>query len=296
MITINNKPKKLKDQYIKNNNDSKLVSSQWLKKLIENDQAYIRSEYRIIFVGLGEYGLYNSGFIPGSMYLDTNKIEGGPLWNIVSLEKLQQLLFQFGISEETTVIFYGEKTMAVTRATWAFMYAGVKDVRVLDGGIQGWKALNFATEDKPFMEQGDKVSLIQIKPQTKYLSNISDVKEHQYDKSTVIVDVRSRKEYTGEVSGYEYIKAKGRIPNAVWGHAGTDAYHMEDYEISHGFFRSCDEIRLLWEPSGITPDKNVIFYCGTGWRASEAFFIAHLMGWPNISVYDGGWYEWSSKL
>src|SRR5262245_33237817 len=40
------------------------------------------------------------------------------------------------------------------------------------------------------------------------------------------------------------------------------------------------------------PDKRVAFYCGTGWRASEAFFYAYLMGWPTIAVYDGGWWAW----
>ena len=45
--------------------------------------------------------------------------------------------------------------------------------------------------------------------------------------------------------------------------------------------------------SGITSDKRVAFYCGTGWRASEAFFYAYLMGWEKVAVYDGGWLEWS---
>ncbi|MBD3382227.1 MAG: thiosulfate sulfurtransferase, partial [candidate division Zixibacteria bacterium] len=54
------------------------------------------------------------------------------------------------------------------------------------------------------------------------------------------------------------------------------------------------EVAEIWADSGITPDKRVAFYCGTGWRASEAFFNAYMMGWPNIAVYDGGWMEWSS--
>ncbi|WP_249925738.1 rhodanese-like domain-containing protein, partial [Escherichia coli] len=37
------------------------------------------------------------------------------------------------------------------------------------------------------------------------------------------------------------------------------------------------------------------FYCGTGWRASETFMYARAMGWKNVSVYDGGWYEWSGN-
>ena len=110
-------------------------------------------------------------------------------------------------------------------------------------------------------------------PQTKYLSTISDVKQCLDGPHSLLVDVRSWKEYVGETSGYPYITAKGRIPNAAWGHAGSDPYHMEDYEDGDGFLRNLDEIRRFWGKSGITPDKHIIFYCGTGWRASEAFFI-----------------------
>ena len=46
--------------------------------------------------------------------------------------------------------------------------------------------------------------------------------------------------------------------------------------------------------AGIVLEKHIAFYCGTGWRASEAFFSAWLMGWPNVSIYDGGWFEWRS--
>ncbi len=49
----------------------------------------------------------------------------------------------------------------------------------------------------------------------------------------------------------------------------------------------------MWQEVGITSDHHNAFYCGTGWRASEAFFYAYVMGYRNISVYDGGWLEWS---
>jgi thiosulfate/3-mercaptopyruvate sulfurtransferase len=60
--------------------------------------------------------------------------------------------------------------------------------------------------------------------------------------------------------------------------------------------RSYHEIASLWQSQGITPDKNVGIYCGTGWRASEAFFYAYLMGRQNIAVFDGGWLEWSQDV
>ena len=55
------------------------------------------------------------------------------------------------------------------------------------------------------------------------------------------------------------------------------------------------EIAANWNEAGITPDKWVAFYCGTGWRASETWFYARLMDWPNVAVYDGGWLEWSQN-
>ena len=54
------------------------------------------------------------------------------------------------------------------------------------------------------------------------------------------------------------------------------------------------EIAEIWKEVGITPDKHLAFYCGTGWRGSEAFYNAWLMAWPRVSVFDGGWFEWSN--
>ena len=109
-----------------------------------------------------------------------------------------------------------------------------------------------------------------------------------------LVSVRSWSEYIGKVSGYNYITKKGRIPGSVFGNCGSDAYHMENYRNLDHTMREYHEIEALWDQAGITPDKHNAFYCGTGWRGSEAFFNAWLMGWPRVSVYDGGWFEWSN--
>jgi thiosulfate/3-mercaptopyruvate sulfurtransferase len=68
---------------------------------------------------------------------------------------------------------------------------------------------------------------------------------------------------------------------------------MQHYRTVDNTMRAYPEIAANWAEAGITPDKRVSFYCGTGWRASETWFYASLMGWPDISVYDGGWCEWS---
>ena len=77
----------------------------------------------------------------------------------------------------------------------------------------------------------------------------------------------------------------------MWGNCGTDAYHMQHYRNVDNTMRAYPEIAANWEEAGITPDKWVAFYCGTGWRASETWFYAYLQDWPRIAVYDGGWSE-----
>ncbi len=100
---------------------------------------------------------------------------------------------------------------------------------------------------------------------------------------------------SAEVSGYNYIRPAGRIAGDVWGNCGSDAYHMQHYRNVDNTMRAYPEIAANWEEAGITPDKWVAFYCGTGWRASETWFYAYLMGWQRIAVYDGGWHEWSQR-
>lgn len=115
---------------------------------------------------------------------------------------------------------------------------------------------------------------------------------HRRDAS--LVSIRSWPEFIGTTSGYSYIKPKGEIAGARWGHAGSDSTHMEDFHNPDGTMRSADDITAMWKAWNIKPDQQVSFYCGTGWRASETFMYARAMGWNNVSVYDGGWYEWSS--
>ena len=60
------------------------------------------------------------------------------------------------------------------------------------------------------------------------------------------------------------------------------------------FFLQYYEIESMWKCIGVIGAKRVGFYCGTGWRASETFLCGYYLGWNNIAVYDGGWYEWST--
>ena len=175
------------------------------------------------------------------------------------------------------------------------MYAGVKDVRVLNGGMQSWKDAGFevSSEETIPLPISDFGATIPLHPEL--VVDVPQAKEMLKSDSAELVCVRSWPEWIGEVSGYNYIEKKGRIPGAVFGNCGTDAYHMENYRNVDHTTKEFHEIAETWKEVGITPNKHLAFYCGTGWRGSEAFFNAWLMAWPQVSVFDGGWFEWSNN-
>jgi len=174
------------------------------------------------------------------------------------------------------------------------LWAGVKDVRMLNGGLQSWIDAGFdiTTEEGRRRPVADFGAEIPGAPQLAV--DLPEAKEILAAPDRNLVCVRSWPEYIGEVSGYSYIEKKGRIPGAVFGDCGSDAYHMENYRNLDHTSREYHEIETSWKRIGVTPDKHNAFYCGTGWRGSEAFFNAWLMEWPRVSVYDGGWFEWSN--
>lgn len=275
---------------------TKLVPVSWLADLSAGKPVVNAPEknWKVIAVEWGMPKAYLLGHIPNSGYIDTNSLESEPLWNKVDNSVLEKLLLEQGITADTPVILYGRETMAAARAANILMYAGVKDVRLLDGGWAAWKRAGYPTElglPKAVTPAKSFGATVPVHPE--YLTSLAQAKEMLQQKNTSLVSIRSWPEFIGETSGYSYIKAKGDIPGAKWGGGGSDANHVEDLHNPDGTMRTAAELQAMWEEWNIQPTDKVAFYCGTGWRASEAFFYAWIMGWKNVSVYDGGWYEWS---
>jgi 3-mercaptopyruvate sulfurtransferase SseA len=173
-------------------------------------------------------------------------------------------------------------------------YSGVDDVRLLDGGYDWWVRAGYPLET--VVREPTPVSSFgaQIPLRPEIIVDIDEAKQILADREhAALVSVRTWNEHIGKVSGYNYIDPAGRIAGDVWGNCGSDAYHMQHYRNVDNTMRAYPEIASIWEEVGITADKRVAFYCGTGWRASETWFYAYLMDWQRAAVYDGGWFEWS---
>jgi thiosulfate/3-mercaptopyruvate sulfurtransferase len=252
---------------------------------------------------------YEAGHVPGALALDTNSLESPETWNRRSPAELTAALLQLGIRHDTTVVLYGRCShptyddpfpgmragqLAAMRCALIMLYAGVTDVRVLNGGIHTWLAAGYDVSTTPSEPRPARDFGRTIPAQPEYIVDLPEARRMIAAADAELVSVTSWREYIGEFSGYHYIEKRGRIPGAVFGNCGSDAYHMENYRNLDNTTRPFPEIARNWAEAGIVPDKHVAFYCGTGWRASEAFFNAWLMGWPRVSIYDGGWYEWSA--
>ncbi|MFP4558763.1 MAG: rhodanese-like domain-containing protein [Archaeoglobaceae archaeon] len=288
----------------------KLVYPEWVKILVDGGRppSYESNEF---VIGHASYGFredYEKGHIPGAIHIDTLSLEDPKTWNRRSPEELERALLGYGITSDTTVILYGRYShpnnrdpypgmnaghLAAMRCAVIMLYAGVNDVRILNGGLNRWEAEGYSlTTDEGKIRKAEDFG-VEIPAHPEYIIDTPEAKQLLASHGE-LVSVRSWDEYIGNVSGYNYISKKGRIPGSIFGNNGSDAYHMENYRNLDNTMRQYTEIAENWAENHIIPEKHVAFYCGTGWRASEAFLNAYLMTWPHISIYDGGWFEWSS--
>jgi thiosulfate/3-mercaptopyruvate sulfurtransferase len=268
----------------------RLVPATWLF-----DECNARPELRVYHVSWGEGKDYAEGHVPGAVHLNTDLLEEPPLWKVVPAAQLTKALTSLGISRDTPVVLYAADNMAAARVAVVLHYAGVEDVRLLDGGFPAWKQAGLPIQTGRIQPTpvNDFGASIPCHPEV--FVGMDTARELLADSNKVLVDVRSWQEHVGKVSGYPDIEARGRIPGAVWGGGGSDARHMEDYRNPDNTLRDCGEIARFWAQRGITPAKQLVgFHCGTGWRVCEAYLAAWVMGWKNITIYDSGWYEWSA--
>lgn len=309
----------------------RLVDPKWVKETLleakNNGKPYVIAEAGW---GPAEATGYDKGHIPGAIHVNTDEIEYdvflargatpanklerstteaedaakglGPWdtlprnwWNIYPDIYLLPAIAYMGIDMDTTVVVYGSDVTGAARLVWTLMYAGVKDVRLLNGGLDAWKAAGYEVETAPVPRQ-PKASFGTTRAlHSEWLATTDYVRNvvNGLITNALLADVRTYDEYTGKTAPYSYIPTSGRIKGAKWAHAGAGPWTMEDYLNPDGTLRNLSYIADIWAKQGITSDKEVSFYCGTGWRSSLAWFVAYVMGWERIKNYDGSWYYWS---
>ena len=278
-----------------------LVYPAWVNELINGGTptTYPGNGYVVIdamsFRGGDNTDTYDAGHIPQAIHLNIYALEGGypdypyaspAAGNLLPDIQLQAFIEDMGISKDTTVILYGSSLTHAGRAAWALMYAGVEDVRILNGGYNAWVDAGYDVETTSNTPSSVVFgAAVPVYPE--YLATTEDVKDFELGPTSVLADIRRWEEFTGAPGSNTYLHFddEGRIPGVVW------AQNSKDYGDTDGTIRT--KMETIWEDCGITSDKNIIFYCGTGWRSSLAFFYGYLLGYNDIVNYDGGFFGWT---
>jgi thiosulfate/3-mercaptopyruvate sulfurtransferase len=239
--------------------------------------------------------LYDEGHIRGALKLHWQEDLQDPVErDLVDRESFERLMSDLGISNDTTVVLYGDRNnWFAAYAYWYLKIYGHEDVRILDGGRQKW------------IEEGRELTTEVPSPaRASYTARERDDALRAYRDQVLewlgahdraLVDVRSPQEYSGELisaPGYEQEGAQraGHIPTAAsipWASAVRD----------DGTFKPADELRELYGAKGITPDKEVTAYCRIGERSAHTWFVLReLLGFERVRNYDGSWTEWGNLV
>jgi thiosulfate/3-mercaptopyruvate sulfurtransferase len=268
-----------------------LVDTQWVEDHLKE------TNVRIAEVDYDPRANYQLGHIPGAVLFDWKEDINDPMSrNILSRDSCEKLLRRAGVNNDTTLVLYGDfNNWFAAFAFWVFKYYGAADLRLMNGGRKKWLEEDRAlTKDVPLnLPEGNfKAST----PDDSIRIFLDEVKKALDQKPKVkMVDVRSPKEFTGEILAppeypTEHAQRGGHIPgaeNIPWAQAVRE----------DGTFKSREELEEMYKSKGITPDKDIIAYCRIGERSSHTWFVLrYLLGYPNVKNYDGSWTEWGNMI
>jgi thiosulfate/3-mercaptopyruvate sulfurtransferase len=184
--------------------------------------------------------------------------------------------------DRPVVVYEHDSGVRAARAFWLLEYLGHPNVRLLDGGIKAWRRLGLALGTEPVVPTP---SSWHGERSDHRIATRKDVVARLGQPDTVLLDTRSEDEYCGRV-----IRARrgGHIPGAV---------HLEWTEnlTADGAYKSPDELRGLYAPLGVTPEREIVTYCQGGYRAAHSYLALRLLGFPRVRNYTGSWKEWGDR-
>ena len=268
-----------------------LVETNWVADHINDPKV------RIIEVDYDPENAYNQGHIRNAGLAWWKRDINDPIArDIINKNMFEELMRRLGVDTDTTLVLYGDfNNWFAAFAFWVFKYYGHHDIRIMNGGRKKWETEQRQyVKDSPTFQKTNYTAKAPNDELRAYLKEVTHIVETK-DPNFALVDVRSPKEFTGEITAppeypMEHAQRGGHIPSAKnipWAQAVKD----------DGTFKSVEELKQLYEPKGVTNDKNVIAYCRIGERSSHTWFVLkYLLGYQNVKNYDGSWTEWGNMI
>ena len=267
-----------------------LVSTQWVADHLSDPGLRVVESNEDIL-------LYDTGHIQGAVHIDwRSDLQDQTIRDYIQPAEFAALCERHGISNDTTVVFYGDKSnWWACYALWTFRLFGHTKVKIMDGGRDKWIA-----EGRHLTRAVPQFPAGHYTPPAKRLDSeirafFDQALAHSRD-GLPLVDVRSPGEFRGEITHMpeypqEGVLRGGHIPGAAsvpWKTAVNE----------DSTFKSTAELRRIYEDeAGLQPGDDVIAYCRIGERSSHTWFVlTYLLGYKNVRNYDGSWTEWGNRV
>ena len=277
------------------------VDAEYVKGIIDGNKpesenyVIINAEYPMTSADWADYG---AGHVPGAIYASIQEVEDAlgdeiGAYNLLAAEEIRDYALTHGITKDTAVILYGSDVSGVARQAFGYIYIGVENVKILNGSLDAWTAAGYELETTENVGTAASDFGVAVPANPQYWTSIEDAKAKvESDPNFKLVSIRSEAEWLGETSGYSYMDKAGEPKGAVWGKGAQTAFDVADFTNEDGTVKDLAGVLAVWEGCDFTLDNHLAFYCGTGWRACVPFLVLYAEGYDNISVYDGGWYQW----
>jgi len=265
-----------------------LVSTEWAAQHLNDPKI------RLVEVDV-DTSAYDQGHIPGAVGWNwQTQLQDNIRRDLISKQALEQLLGRSGISNDTTILLYGDNNnWFAAYALWQLKYYGHKDARLINGGRKKW-----VEEKRPLTTEPSKVT-----PAAYHATGPDEsIRARKEDVFSIVekrsrgnlVDVRSVDEFTGKIIAppgmSETAQRAGHIPTAAnvpWAQAANE----------DGTFKSADQLQQLYGSKGVSGKDEIIAYCRIGERSSHTWFVLkYLLGYDRVKNYDGSWTEWGNLV
>src|SRR5205085_2328914 len=245
-----------------------LVDAEWVEAHLNDPKV------RLIEVDV-DTSAYEQGHIPGAVSFNWQKeLQDQVVRAPLSKEHLEALLGRAGVSNDTTIVLYGDNNnWFAAWAFWILKYYGHHDVRLLDGGRVKWLAEN--REISTHLPEHRHTTYHAQEPHAEIRALRDQILTQLNHPGTALVDVRSPAEYSGELLAPAHLPQEGAQRGGHIPGAANIPWSMAVQ--ADGTFKPADELRALYESKGITPNKDVVAYCRIGERSSHTWFVLHYL-------------------
>ena len=270
-------------------NPDVLVSTEWVAAHLNDKNIRLLESNEDVL-------LYDTGHIPGSQKIDWQEdLNDAVVRDYLGQQQFQALMEQLGISNDTTIVFYGDKSnWWATYAFWVFQLFGHTNAKVMDGGRLKWvDEGRELTTDKPSYPAASYRAPARNDAAIRAMRE--QVLAHQ-QAGLPLVDVRSPAEYKGELLHMADYPQEGSLRG---GHiAGARSVPWARAANDDGTFKSAVDLRAIYEEEqGLSSSDNIVAYCRIGERSSHSWFVlTYLLGYGNVRNYDGSWTEWGNAV